>query len=461
MNVPSVQHLIDRVPTSVRLAVVDSGDFQRLASDVIREHVHSCVSELVDRLRNAEGFDDELDQLNPRPDYVGACEEEGIEIVDDNGTFYAFSWKNLTTIEVGDDGKGYIDFPRFAAEKGIDLSAWVWNKALSEPILISDVNDDNAGDVDLDQSLLAGLIEDTVRPDATEVVDALIFVARKMGMERLAVDLGDEACRQELLKGYVVADSSLAVDEFDSKEDAAEHACNEFGINPDYPEVYEYWIVDDPMAYQLSKRGELVVRDFVGLTVWGRTATGQSMSLDGVMTDIVKEWSAEEIDALVLKQFPNIGKHDENLIGVPLDVVQALEDGRVRKLAYAWRTSYGSEQLSERNLVISAADPNKGWLVDRLAHGRKEQAYAGEPLPVAEIEAHIRSMGAPIGDGFVSRPLNQEEIDDLVPSIAHFHEMNGKSALHKVPDNLEARLAKLSPAYGQKLAVETDGPSLG
>lgn len=43
------------------------------------------------------------------------------------------------------------------------------------------------------------------------------------------------------------------------------------------------------LIYELGQRGELVNHDFMGLTVWGRQCTGQSICLDRVICDIYDE----------------------------------------------------------------------------------------------------------------------------------------------------------------------------
>lgn len=460
MNAPEVKRLIDQVPRSIRFAVLDSGEFQQLTSDFVRAHVQTRASELVDRLRNAQGFEDELEKLNPQPDYLQGCADNDVEIVDDDGTFYTFNWNDLATIEVGDDGKGFIDFPRFAQDQGLDLSLWAWNTLEEEPILRADVTDENADDVDTERSVLAGLIEATASVDATEVVDALAAIARHDGKDQLAAALKNDAKRKDLLQGYVVPNSTLCLNEFLTKEDAARHACDAYGIEPDYREVYEYWVVDDTLAYQLAEHGELVERDFVGLTIWGRCTTGQSIAIDGVMAGIVKEWYADEVDAMVLKQFPNVGKHDENLIGVPVDMLAALESDRVVRVDYTY-TSHGAEHSDGVDLVLSSQDETKAWRVESLRDGKKHGTTAGEPLPVAEIKASILAWGEPAGPGLVSRGPNQEDVDYAVRGIARFHEMNASSPMHQVPENLQERLSKLSPAYAAERAAENNGPSLG
>ena len=51
-------------------------------------------------------------------------------------------------------------------------------------------------------------------------------------------------------------------------------------------EVFEYYIVSDYLADELQERGEVIEHDFYGLTIWGRTTTGQAISMDWVIQDI-------------------------------------------------------------------------------------------------------------------------------------------------------------------------------
>lgn len=50
-------------------------------------------------------------------------------------------------------------------------------------------------------------------------------------------------------------------------------------------EALEFWIVSHGLGRWLSERGELV-DEVCGLTIWGRTTSGQAISMDGVICDI-------------------------------------------------------------------------------------------------------------------------------------------------------------------------------
>ena len=62
----------------------------------------------------------------------------------------------------------------------------------------------------------------------------------------------------------------------------------EDGAEPTYIEALEHWIVEDWFAHDLNKRGEMV-GEVLGMTVWGRTTSGQAISLDYVVQDILKD----------------------------------------------------------------------------------------------------------------------------------------------------------------------------
>lgn len=67
-----------------------------------------------------------------------------------------------------------------------------------------------------------------------------------------------------------------------------EWVCNEFDLEPEYGEIYEHWIVTTYLARLLQQHGH-IVEDYLGLTVWGRPTTGQAISMDGVIREIVRD----------------------------------------------------------------------------------------------------------------------------------------------------------------------------
>ena len=54
-------------------------------------------------------------------------------------------------------------------------------------------------------------------------------------------------------------------------------------------EALEHWIISDWLADKLAEENEMVTKDFLGLTIWGRTQSGQAVSMDYVIQKIAKE----------------------------------------------------------------------------------------------------------------------------------------------------------------------------
>jgi hypothetical protein len=64
--------------------------------------------------------------------------------------------------------------------------------------------------------------------------------------------------------------------------------CSDEGIEPYEWEAYEHWIVSNWLGRKLTERG-YTVREVLGLTIWARGTTGQSISMDGVINEIYRE----------------------------------------------------------------------------------------------------------------------------------------------------------------------------
>ena len=53
-------------------------------------------------------------------------------------------------------------------------------------------------------------------------------------------------------------------------------------------EAYEHWIISDWFAGKLAEKGE-ITGELLGLTLWGRTCTGQAICLDSVIREIASD----------------------------------------------------------------------------------------------------------------------------------------------------------------------------
>jgi hypothetical protein len=76
---------------------------------------------------------------------------------------------------------------------------------------------------------------------------------------------------------------------FASELDAWRAAAEEAGQEVHGSEIYEHWLVSDWLAAKLEAKGETVVRNLCGLTIWGRATTGQAIYIDGVIEAIARD----------------------------------------------------------------------------------------------------------------------------------------------------------------------------
>lgn len=82
---------------------------------------------------------------------------------------------------------------------------------------------------------------------------------------------------------------------FDSELEAFRDAFDDLCLDePDGSEIFEHWLVSDYLADKLEARGESVVRDVLGMTIWGRPTTGQAIYIDHVISEIVRDMNAPE-----------------------------------------------------------------------------------------------------------------------------------------------------------------------
>lgn len=98
------------------------------------------------------------------------------------------------------------------------------------------------------------------------------------------------ASRYEALV-YLKDKGLLVVRDLDveAEADTWQEACETDGIDVDPVEVYEHWIVSDLLANHLRENG-MLVEEFLGFTIWGRTCTGQAIAMDGDIQDIAEAW---------------------------------------------------------------------------------------------------------------------------------------------------------------------------
>lgn len=87
-----------------------------------------------------------------------------------------------------------------------------------------------------------------------------------------------------------------AVIDLCEKADDWENLAQELGVEPDYDEVCQHWIVSDFLGRKLEAQGE-TVRTVLGLTIWGRGCAGQAIAMDYVIHKIAVDLWGEELTA--------------------------------------------------------------------------------------------------------------------------------------------------------------------
>lgn len=99
-------------------------------------------------------------------------------------------------------------------------------------------------------------------------------------IDSLAKSYGESFKNNEALGELVEQAAELYAPRITEDEDGEEY---------EYEEVFEAWSVSGWLADKLEERGERIVRDFGNHNIWGRTTTGQRISMDYVMEQIAAD----------------------------------------------------------------------------------------------------------------------------------------------------------------------------
>lgn len=86
---------------------------------------------------------------------------------------------------------------------------------------------------------------------------------------------------------WIDEDGEPSESTFDTEEQAIRNAWDEIGEQPDeFEEALEHWIVSDWLAEKLQMNDAMICRDVLGFNVWGRSETGQSLTMDSEIIEI-------------------------------------------------------------------------------------------------------------------------------------------------------------------------------
>lgn len=235
--------------------IADDSRFSRVCSAIVTKNVIYCVSSLFSGLsqdleRAAEMFDEDYDDMLgwfSRPDYEEAADqfireadmEQLEEIVENEGNWSDVLEKVQTT------------FP--GALRKFEITTEEFYDSLERFAL----DEEDARSKFLDtypECTITGVGE--VLIEADEWIEVQPEVEKEIRAEAM----------------------SMTTD--------YEWVCRNFDLEPDEIDIYEHWIVDRYFASLLEAQGETVF-EFCNMTVWGRAATGQNISMDGVVRSLV------------------------------------------------------------------------------------------------------------------------------------------------------------------------------
>jgi hypothetical protein len=215
-------------------------NIQELASKLVQEHVICCVSSLIEGLIKvsseldyklfADAFDidiDDLQSLCQRPDYETAARD------------FIFNDADV------------VDLESVADEEGC------WEDIVAE--VAPEVVEDTEEDEDSSTTFYTYAGTDERFKDEDEAKES-------------AIESVMPAIREAVWK--------ITID--------YESVCTNHGLDYEYTDVYEHWVVSDWLSRRLAEKGE-VIGEVCGLTIWGRCTSGQAISIDGVITEIAKE----------------------------------------------------------------------------------------------------------------------------------------------------------------------------
>lgn len=136
------------------------------------------------------------------------------------------------------------------------------------------------------EDVRAVCVQDDWETPAREYIDGLDASDLKQTAEYLDVDgadaWDDDADDTEAMEAAIIAHCEADPDQW-------RELCDFNRLEPETFEAYEHWLVSNWLAGKLEEMGEMVSRDLLGLTVWGRRTTGQSMSMDHIMLTIARD----------------------------------------------------------------------------------------------------------------------------------------------------------------------------
>ena len=150
------------------------------------------------------------------------------------------------------------------------------------------------------EEAVSDFIDDADLDDLETIADmvgdweGVVYSVLGMSPEEYADEVTSEGDQAEDLKALRTEVKTLITNDSEYTE-IGQH----FNLDPDYCEVYEHYTVNSSWAADDLRAYGQIVFEFGGMTIFGRCTTGQSISIDSVILNIVKSlpddhwiWSA-------------------------------------------------------------------------------------------------------------------------------------------------------------------------
>jgi hypothetical protein len=123
--------------------------------------------------------------------------------------------------------------------------------------------------------------------DRSELIEWLIEQNVELPNEFGELVNEDDPATEDLDEAGTLTDDELRTMVVDNTGDWQEY-CDKFRVDPESVEAYEHWAITSWFKARLAERGE-ITGELLDFDVWGRTCTGQAISLDYVIASIAAE----------------------------------------------------------------------------------------------------------------------------------------------------------------------------
>lgn len=264
-----------------------------------------CRAEaMVEFVKESGQFDDLVSTLeDAKPDYLAACCDNNIQIVQGTNAIFYFSWDSLDTIEVRSSQDATIDYVAALKKLGIDLTQWRYHPILEAPVFLnSPEGQPLAPHGDFIDSFIIGC--------APRQADGYCLQSRFF---EIAADTGNEKALTAFTKrdykaiygDFINRDFQPSYQAITAIEDAARIACDDYGIDltPYSHPVTEYWAVKPELADALTKLGQNVVQ-ILDMHLWGRTSCDFEVEADPAIQAAFMHGFPESFDLFVEQNMP-------------------------------------------------------------------------------------------------------------------------------------------------------------